>query len=75
VFRVIVSQPKRLERRATAGESPVGEGGKGPIRYLSRARHVEAGSNPRGPSRKAKYSLAIDGCFGRTCGRTATKVI
>src|SRR2546430_17676498 len=31
-----------------------------PIRYLSRARHVEAGSNLRGPSRKAKYSPATD---------------
>ncbi len=29
-------------------------------RHLSRAGHVEAGSNPRGPSRKAKYSLATD---------------
>jgi len=27
---------------------------------LSRARHVKAGLNPRGPSRKAKYSLATD---------------
>ena len=28
--------------------------------YLSRAGHVKAGLNPRGPSRKAKYSLATD---------------
>ena len=28
--------------------------------HLSRAGHVEAGSNRRGPSRKAKYSLATD---------------
>ena len=29
-------------------------------RHLSRARHVKARLNPRGPSRKAKYSLATD---------------
>ena len=29
-------------------------------RHLSRARHVKSGSNLRGPSRKAKYSLATD---------------
>ena len=29
-------------------------------RHLSRAQHVEVGPNPRGPSRKAKYSLATD---------------
>ena len=29
-------------------------------RHLSRAGHVEAGSNPRGPSRKAKYSSVTD---------------
>jgi len=28
--------------------------------HLSRAGHVKAGSNLRGPSRKAKYSLATD---------------
>ena len=31
-----------------------------PIRSLSKTRHVEPGPNPRGPSRKAKYSLATD---------------
>ena len=31
-----------------------------PVRHLSRTRHVKAGLNPRGPSRKAKYSLATD---------------
>jgi hypothetical protein len=31
-----------------------------PVRYLSRAEHVEVGLNRRGPSRKAKYSLATD---------------
>src|SRR5213080_3038584 len=34
--------------------------GNEPVRHLSRTRHVEAGLNPRGPSRKAKYSLATD---------------
>jgi hypothetical protein len=28
--------------------------------HLSRAGHVKAGSNPGGPSPKAKYSLATD---------------
>jgi hypothetical protein len=60
VFKGCVPQPNRLERRAIAGDSPVGEGGKILIRYLSKARHVEAGPNLRGPSRKAKYSLATD---------------
>ena len=60
MFRGQLPQPKRLERRARAGDSPVGEGGTASIRYLSRARHVEAGLNRRGPSRKAKYSLATD---------------
>ena len=60
MFRGSVPQPKRLERRAAAGDSPVGEGGAASIRYLSRARHVEAGPKRRGPSRKAKYSLATD---------------
>src|SRR5437764_6989601 len=31
-----------------------------PVWHLSRAGHVEAGLNLRGPSRKAKYSLATD---------------
>jgi hypothetical protein len=29
-------------------------------RFLSRTQHVKVGPNPRGPSRKAKYSLATD---------------
>ena len=42
------------------GDSPVC-GKKGPLAWhLSRAGHVEAGLNLRGPSRKAKYSLATD---------------
>src|SRR5262249_737115 len=51
---------KGLEWPTTAGESPV-RGTARPLgRHLSRAGHVEAGSNLRGPSRKAKYSLATD---------------
>ena len=30
------------------------------VRHLSRTRHVEARLKRRGPSRKAKYSLATD---------------
>ena len=60
MFRVGVSQPKRLERRATAGESPVGEARNDPIRYLSKTQHVKVSLNLRGPSRKAKYSLVTD---------------
>jgi hypothetical protein len=49
-----------LERSTTDGDSPVRDGGRPPVRHLSRAGHVKAGSNLRGPSRKAKYSLATD---------------
>ena len=31
-----------------------------PVWHLSRTGHVEVGLNLRGPSRKAKYSLATD---------------
>ena len=60
VFRTRVVQPNILECLTTDGESPVGERPKRPIRYLSTTRHVEASRNLRGPSRKAKYSLATD---------------
>jgi hypothetical protein len=60
VFRERVPKPNRLERRTRVGDSPVGERGKFSIRHLSRTRHVEASLNLRGPSRKAKYSLATD---------------
>ena len=49
-----------LESSARAGDSPVCDKGKRTIRYLSRTRHVKASLNLRGPSRKAKYSLATD---------------
>ena len=49
-----------LESSTIGGDSPVRDKGDPPVRHLSRARHVEVGSNRRGPSRKAKYSLATD---------------
>ena len=49
-----------LERTTVEGESPVSGRRRSPVRHLSRAEHVEVGSNQRGPSRKAKYSLATD---------------
>ena len=49
-----------LERLTTAGDSPVCQRSEPPVRHLSRAQHVKVGLNPRGPSRKAKYSLATD---------------
>src|SRR5260370_42145773 len=42
------------------GDSPVRERTSPPVWHLSRTGHVEAGSNVRGPSRKAKYSPATD---------------
>ena len=48
------------ESPTVVGDSPVGERRKWTIRYLSRTRHVKARPNRRGPSRKAKYSLATD---------------
>src|SRR5690242_12082862 len=49
-----------LECLTTGGESPVCGRNRSPVRHLSRAQHVKVGPNPRGPSRKAKYSLATD---------------
>ena len=49
-----------LEWSTTEGESPVGGKESSPVRHLSRAEHVKVGSNLRGPSRKAKYSLVTD---------------
>jgi hypothetical protein len=34
--------------------------GVSPVRSLSKAQHVKVGLKLRGPSRKAKYSLATD---------------
>ena len=49
-----------LERATIAGDSPVRGYLSPPVWHLSRTGHVEAGSNLRGPSRKAKYSPATD---------------
>jgi hypothetical protein len=49
-----------LESATTEGDSPVCGKKYPPARHLSRTGHVEAGLNRRGPSRKAKYSLATD---------------
>ena len=49
-----------LERATTAGDSPVRGTACSPVRHLSRTQHVEVGPKLRGPSRKAKYSLATD---------------
>jgi hypothetical protein len=48
-----------LECSAIEGERPVGRR-RWRGWHLSRTQHVEVGLNPRGPSRKAKYSLATD---------------
>src|ERR1700740_3504113 len=49
-----------LESSTTEGDSPVCGKERHPVRHLSKAQHVKVGLNPRGPSRKAKYSLATD---------------
>jgi hypothetical protein len=46
--------------RTTEGESPVDDRVRPPVRHLSKTQYVKVGLNPRGPSRKAKYSLATD---------------
>ena len=58
-----------LERRATAGDSPVGDIESPPGGYLSRSGHVEPRLNLRGPSRKAKYSLTTDSELSRATER------
>ena len=42
------------------GDSPVIEIFKSLLEFLSRAGHEKSCLNPRGPSRKAKYSLVTD---------------
>jgi len=58
------SDPVVLRGRAIAqriaGDSPVRDSKNSLVRHLSRTGHVKAGLNLRGPSRKAKYSLATD---------------
>ncbi len=49
-----------LESSTIVGDSPVRDRKGPPVRHLSKTVHVEDGLNLRGPSRKAKYSLATD---------------
>ena len=60
MFKTLVLKPNVLESSTTAGDSPVGERRRGLIRHLSKTQHVKVSLNLRGPSRKAKYSLATD---------------
>jgi hypothetical protein len=52
-----VCQPKRLGGRATAGESPVGDGTNAPGvgRHLSTTGHAKSGGKLGGPPSKAHY--------------------
>ena len=49
-----------LESQTKDGDSPVQVSGDVQERHLSRAGHVKSCLNPRGPSRKAKYSQKTD---------------
>ena len=49
-----------MERPARDGDSPVDESDPDRSEYPSTAGHVQSGGNPRGPSRKAKYSWLTD---------------
>src|SRR5215211_402168 len=49
-----------LARWAIDGDSPVDDRMLAPTGTLSIAGHVKSRENPRGPSRKAKYSLETD---------------
>ena len=50
----------RLESRAIAGESPVDEALHSLEWHPSKSGHEKPGPNPRGPSRKAKFSMTTD---------------
>ena len=54
------TESKGLESPAIEGDSPVGDIQLAPMGTLSTAGHVKSRGNLRGPSRKAKYSLATD---------------
>ena len=49
-----------LENTTVDGDSPVQVRVRYQDRFLSRAGHVKSCLNPRGPSRKAKYSQKTD---------------
>ena len=57
------------ESRTIERDSRVREGIDSPIQLPSRAEHVELGSNPRGPSCKAKYFLVTDSEISRAIER------
>ena len=56
----VFSSGSVLESSTIAGDSPVRDRKNPLVRHLSKTVHVEDGLNLRGPSRKAKYSLATD---------------
>jgi hypothetical protein len=58
-----------MERQTTEGDSPVRGIGSPLERYLSRSGHVKPRLNPRGPSRKAKYSLTTDSKLSKATER------
>lgn len=49
-----------MESHSIQGDRPVGENPNSPRGILSSTAHVKRGVNPRGPPRKAKYSVATD---------------
>ncbi len=55
-----LSNRSRLESLAIGGNSPVDERRFSEESIPSTTEHVEFRGNPRGPSRKAKYSLVTD---------------
>ena len=65
----VVPSRSCLESGTIERESRVREGIDTPIQLPSRAEHVELGSNPRGPSCKAKYFLVTDSELSRAIER------
>ena len=58
--RHLGGQAKRLESRATAGESPLAEDPTGPTGIPIRAEHVKLRPNPGGPPSKAEHYPMTD---------------
>ena len=56
VIRIFVQNWNVLESSAIEGDSPLQVMNRDQDWHLSRAGHVKSCLNPRGPSRKAKYS-------------------
>ena len=59
-IRIHQSNWKVLESTTIDGDSPVQVRVMDQVWHLSRAGHVKSCLNPRGPSRKAKYSQKTD---------------